>query len=92
MRRSLYDANNKCLVSVCCHLFCCRRPERPSARRRQLGSNGFEANCRCSAVNDRYTGAILPLGTGLVTVFLNREVTVLPGRASYSLPWEIIRD
>ena len=27
---------------------------------------------RCSAVTDRYTGAILPFGTGLVTVFLNR--------------------
>ena len=24
---------------------------------------GLEANCRCLAVTDRYTGAILPLGT-----------------------------
>ena len=53
---------------------------------------GFEANCRCLAVTDRYTGAILPLGTGLLTVFLNREVTVLPGLTSYSLLWEIIWD
>ena len=52
-----------------------------AARRRHLGlgSNGCEANCRCSAVTDRYTGAILPLGTGLLTVFLNEEVSVLPG-------------
>ena len=57
-----------------------------------LGSNGCEANCRCLAVTDRYTGAILPLGTGLLTVFLNREVTVLLGLMSYSLPWEIIWD
>ena len=77
-RRSLYDAN-KCLVSFCRHLFCVRRPKRPPAWRRQLGSNGCKANCRCSAVTDRYTGAILPFGTGLLTVFLNREVTVLPG-------------
>ena len=87
MRRSLYDANCKCLVSVCCHLFFCRR-----SGRRQLGSNGCEANCRCLAVIDRYTGAILPLGTGLLTVFLNREGTVLLGLTSYSLPWEIIWD
>ena len=46
----------------------------------------------CLAVTDRYTGAILPLGTGLLTVFLNREVTVLLGLPSYSLPWEIIWD
>ena len=50
------------------------------------------AYCRCLAVTDRYTGAILPLGTGLLTVFLNREVTVLLGLMSYSLPWEIIWD
>ena len=43
-------------------------------------------------VTDRYTGAILPLGTGLLTVFLNRVVTVLLGLTSYSLPWEIIWD
>ena len=48
--------------------------------------------CRCMAVTDCYTGAILPLGTGLLTVFLNREVTVLLGLMSYSLPWEIIWD
>ena len=90
-RRSLYDAN-KCLVSFCCHLCCVRRPKRPPARRQQLGSNGSEAKCRCSAVTDHYTGAILPLGTGLLTVFLNREVTVLPGLTSYSLLWEIIWD
>ncbi len=53
---------------------------------------GFEANCRFLAVTDRYTGAIQPLGTGLLTVFLNREVTVLPGLTSYSLLWEIIWD
>ena len=52
----------------------------------------FEANCRFLAVTDRYTGAIQPLGTGLLTVFLNREVTVLPGLTSYSLLWEIIWD
>ena len=46
---------------------------------------GFDANCRCVAVTDRYTGAILPLGTGLLTVFLNREVTVLPGLTFYFL-------
>ena len=50
---------------------------------------GFEANCRFLAVTDGYTGAIQPLGTGLLTVFLNREVTVLPGLTSYSLLWEI---
>ena len=75
---TLYDSN-KCLVSFCCHLFCGRR----------LGSKGCEANCRCLAVTDRYTGAILPLGTGLLTVFLNREVTVLLGLVSYTLLWEI---
>ena len=58
----------------------------------QMPWNGCEANCRCLAVTDRYTGAILPLGTGLLTVFLNREVTVLLGLTSYSLPWEIIWD
>ena len=46
---------------------------------------GFEANCRCLAMTDRYTGAILALGTGLLTVFLNREVTVLPRLTSYYL-------
>ena len=44
---------------------------------------GFEANCRCLAMTDCYTGAILPLGTGLLTVFLNREVTILPGLTFY---------
>ena len=59
-----------------------------SDRPRQLGSKGCEANCRCLAVTDRYTGAILPLETGLLTVFLNREVTVLLGLTSYTLLWE----
>ena len=73
------------LVSFCYYHFCVRLP----------GGGlevGFEANCRFLAVTDRYTGAMQPLGTGLLTVFLNKEVTVLPGLKSYSLLWEIIWD
>ena len=85
MRRSLYDANWFPFVFISFVVV-------GRAGGRQLGSNGCEANCRCLAATDRYTGAILPLGTGLLTVFLNREVTVLLGLTSYSLPWEIIWD
>ena len=80
VKRSLYDAN-KCWFPFVIISFVFGRSGR-----------GLEANCRCLAVTDRYTGAILPLGTGLLTVFLNRDVTVLPELTSYSLLLEIIWD
>ena len=82
VRRPLYDAN-KCWFPFVVISFVFSRSGLEV---------GFEANCRCMAVTDRYTGAILTFGTGLLTVFLNREVTVLPGLTSYSLLWEIIWD
>ena len=87
-KRSLYDAN-KCWFPFVIISFVFGRSGRPPGDGLEVG---FEANCCYLAVTDRYTGAILPLGTGLLTIFLNREVTVLPGLTSYSSLWDIIWD
>ena len=92
-RETIFVWHQQVLVSFCYHLFCVW-PERPSARRRQRQRlTGWIWSQLPLLGRDwplTYTGAILPLGTGLLTEFLNREVTVLPGLTSYSLLWEII--
>ena len=89
VKRSLYDANKCWFPFVIISFVFGRRGRPPGGGGLEVG---FEANCHCLAVTNHYTGAILPLGMGLLTVFLNREVTILPGLTSYSLLWEIIWD